>query len=348
MKSPRKGFIVTGVMMALATSAVSLHADVKAQEKTLVKFTGVLGKMVGMFGGKAAREGVTSSIALKGDRKARITDNKEQIIDLQEEKVYDIDLEGKSYTVTTFADLRKKMEDARERAKERDDKRAAKDEKNDKGDQPQFDVDVDIKNTGEKKSIAGYDTHEVVMTITVREKGKTLEDGGGVVITADTWLAPQIAEMKELVEFEKRYVQALYGPMMSTQDMQQFAMAMAAHPALKDAMARLQQEKGNLQGTPISTTTTIDGVQSKEQAAQAKKDGDDDKDSSPGGMMGTFAKKFGKKKGDDEDKEAKGSGSAGGAKNRATFMTLNNDVLKIEPSASAADVAVPAGFKLKS
>ena len=35
-----------------------------------VEFAGMLGRMVNMFGGKAAREGVTTSIAVKGDRKA--------------------------------------------------------------------------------------------------------------------------------------------------------------------------------------------------------------------------------------------------------------------------------------
>jgi hypothetical protein len=30
---------------------------------------------------------------------------------------------------------------------------------------------------------------------------------------------------------------------------------------------------------------------------------------------------------------------------RATFMTMNNEVLKITTNVSAADVALPAGFK---
>ena len=30
------------------------------------------------------------------------------------------------------------------------------------------------------------------MTITVRQKGKKLEDGGGMVITTDMWMAPTI------------------------------------------------------------------------------------------------------------------------------------------------------------
>jgi len=338
------------IILALVISAAPLRADVKTQEKSLIKFAGVLGKMVGMFGGKGMREGIVSTIAVKGDRKARITDQKEQIVDLKEEKIYDIDLEDKSYTVTTFAELRKKMEDARQHAKEQAQKRSDKEEKEPKkGDEKQMEVDFDLKETGEKKTINGYDTHEVIMTITVREKGKTLEESGGVVLTADTWLAPEIPEMKEIAQFELRYMQQLYGPMMNTQEMQQFAAALAANPGLKDAMARFQKEKVNLKGTAISTVVTFDGVQSKEAAAEQskhKEESDDDKPSSPSGMFGGLAKKLAKKK--SEDKDADKDKESNGPKNRATIMTMTNDVLKIEPRASAADVSVPAGFKQKS
>jgi hypothetical protein len=337
------------LVLVLVVWTAPVGADVKTQEKSLVTFAGVMGKLVGMFGGKAAREGLVSTVVVKGDRKAKITDKKEQIVDLAEEKIYDIDLEDKSYTVTTFAELRKKMEEARQRAAEQASKRPGKEERKeesaDKSEQPQVEVDFDLKDTGEKKTIIGLDTHQVIMTVTVRQKGKTLDEGGGVVLVADTWLAPENPAMKEIMQFEMRFAQQLYGPLMNTQEMQQFAAALAAHPGLKDAMSRFQKEKGNLKGTPISTTVTFDGVQSKEQAAEQAKRNDSDDDrgsSSPGSMLGGFAKRFAKKKAeDDKDKDS------AGPKNRATFMTMTNDVLKIEPNATAADVAVPAGFKLK-
>jgi hypothetical protein len=339
------------VLVALVVWAAPMRADVKTQEKSLVKLGGALGKMVSMFGGKGMREGIVSTVAVKGDRKARITDKTEQIIDLKEEKIYDIDLEDKSYTVTTFAELRKKMEEARQRAKENADKRASKNEEEPKKaeQEPQVEVDFDLKDTGEKKTIAGHDTHEVVMTITVREKGKTLEDGGGMVLTSDMWIAPDVPEMKEIAQFEQRYFQQLYGPMLSTQEMQQFAAAVAAHPMMKDAMARYQKERVNMNGTPISTIVTFDAVASKQAAAEQSKKKEDD-DSTPttgGGMFGSLAKRIAKKKAADDDAKDK-EGKDAGPKNRATIMTMTNDVLKIEPSVSTADVSVPAGFKLKS
>ena len=47
------------------------------------------------------------------------------------------------------------------------------------------------------------------MTVTVREKGKTLEESGGVVLTADSWLGPEIPALKELAEFEMKYWKAI-------------------------------------------------------------------------------------------------------------------------------------------
>ena len=47
------------VMFVVGLSSHSLKADVRADQKSHVEFGGMLGRMVNLFGGKAAREGVT-------------------------------------------------------------------------------------------------------------------------------------------------------------------------------------------------------------------------------------------------------------------------------------------------
>ena len=123
----------------------------RADEKTHVEFAGMLGRMVNLFGGKAAREGVTSSVAVKGDRKATMNDPTGQIIDLTEEKVYDLDLKKKTYKVTTFAELRRRMEEAQKKAEENARKQEGKKEAAapPKENEKQMEIDVDVKNTGE-------------------------------------------------------------------------------------------------------------------------------------------------------------------------------------------------------
>ena len=72
--------------------------------------------MMGMFGGKAAKEGIVTAVAVKGDRKAELNDSHGRIVDLKEEKVYELDVKKKTYEVVTFEELRRRMREAREKA----------------------------------------------------------------------------------------------------------------------------------------------------------------------------------------------------------------------------------------
>ena len=338
-----RGRITVALTIAvLALSSYAIRADVRTEEKSRVEFGGVLGRMVNIFGGKGAREGVTSSIAVQGDRLSRMNDMSGQIIDLGEEKVYDLDLRKKQYTVTTFAELRRRMEEAQRKAEESARKANAKEAKADAKErdpnQKEVEVDFDLKETGQKKTINGFDTREVVMTITLREKGKTLEQGGGMVLTDDMWMAPKIAAMKEIAEFNQRYAVKLQGPMMAGASAQDLAAAMAMYPMMKQAVARMNTENVKMDGTPISSTVTMDAVQSAEQSAQeAKRDEDSKPDASTsvGSLLSGLAKRRAAQKQEGQNEN----------KGRSTFMTTTNEVLKVTTAVSAADVAIPAGFK---
>ena len=97
--------------LALAIGgSTGLVADVKTQERTRVQFEGALGKIVNFFGGKAAREGIVSAVAVKGDRMMSTTDTTGEIVDLKEEKVFQLDMKKKTYTVVTFAEMRKQFD----------------------------------------------------------------------------------------------------------------------------------------------------------------------------------------------------------------------------------------------
>ena len=49
--------------VGLLAAAPALRADVKTEEKTKFELGGMLGRVVNVFGGKAAREGVTRASA---------------------------------------------------------------------------------------------------------------------------------------------------------------------------------------------------------------------------------------------------------------------------------------------
>jgi hypothetical protein len=153
------------------------------------------------------------------------------------------------------------------------------------------------------------------------------------------WLAPKIAAMKEIADFQARYMQKLYGPMVTGVSAEQMAAAMAMYPMMKQAIARMNVEGQKLDGTAILTTITMESVKSAEQvAADAKKSESESKPNvsgGVGGLIGGFGKKMAAKKmGGDE-----------AAKPRTTFMTGTTEVLKVVTDVSAADVSIPAGFK---
>jgi len=333
------------ITVGVLSLSIGVRADVRADEKSHVEFAGMLGRMVNMFGGKAAREGINTTVAVKGDRKASLNDATGQIIDLAEEKIYDLDMKRKTVKVTTFAELRRRMEEAQKKAQEDAKKEQPADAKaSQPSDEKQMEIDFDVKNTGQKKSINGFDTHEVVMTVTVREKGKTLEQAGGLVLTADMWMAPKIAAMKEIGDFDRRYYEKLYGPMIVGASPEQVASAMALYPMLKPAIGKMTTEGAKMDGTAIQTTTTIDAVKSADQIAQEQQQqqqqkSDDAKQAAQGGiggLAGRFASRMAAKK-------ISGGDDAGKA--RSTFMTMTNEVLKVTTDVGATDVAVPAGYK---
>ena len=172
----------------------------------------MLGKVFNFFGGKSAREGVVSTVAVSGDRKMTMTgDNTGQIVDLREEKIYDLDLRRKTYKVTTFEQIRRQMREAEAKARESA-SREPSSEQPAKNDGKEMEVDFDVKNTGQTKTINGFDTRQVIATITVREKGKKIEDSGGIVMTVDTWLSKSAPSLKEIADFERRYWEKLAGP----------------------------------------------------------------------------------------------------------------------------------------
>jgi len=329
------------IAIALVAPAGSAIADVKAEEKSQVKFEGGLGRMMGMFGGKAMKEGIVSTSAVKGERKLTMNDTTGQIIDLKEEKVYDLDLRNRTYTVTTFAEMRKRLEEAQKKAAEQS--RTAEDKPAEKpSDAKEVEIDFDLKETGQTRSVNGFDAREIVMTVIAREKGKKLEESGGMVLTTTSWLTPSVPALKELHDFDRRYAEKLYGPVMI--DAQQMAMAVSMYPMLKDAMARMQKERVNLDGTPVLTVIKVEAAQNAEQAAAAEKE-----ESKPaanvGGLGGMLARRMMKR---DKDKEKQGAAAEPSAPGRATVFTMQQEVLKVTPAATDADVAIPAGFKEKN
>lgn len=335
--------IAVYVVALCVLTASGLSADVRTDQRVKFQLGGMAGKLVGMFGGKAARDGVTTSVAVKGDRKATMSDTTGQIIDLAEEKIYDLDVRRKTYTVTTFAELRRQIEQAR-----RDAEKAAQEQPAEPGQPAQKDpnakeleVDFTVAKTAETRNINGFATTKSVMTITVRDKGKTLDQSGGLVMTTDLWLTANAPSTKDLANFDMRYAEKLYGPVMAGASAQDLAMALAMYPQMKPAMDRMRAESGKLEGTAILTDVKMESVPpgtAGASSAALPAPEPEQKKRGLGGMLGGLKKMA----------EQAGQGSdSGKPAQRSIVMTTSVEMVKLTTDVDAASVAMPAGFTEK-
>ena len=347
----RRASISAVVVSFVIGSSAMVSADVRTDQRVRFQLGGAVGKLINMFGGKGAREGVTTTVAVKGNRKVTLSDTTGQIIDLSEEKIYDLDMKRRTYKVTTFAEIRAEMEKARREAEQA--AREAKAQEPAEPAQPsepaqkdpnqkEFEVDVDLKNTGATRTINGFNTRQTVMTITVREKGKTLNDAGGMVMTTDMWLATNVPSTDDIAEFDLKYAQKLYGQsVMAGASAQDMAMAMAMYPQIKPALDKAAAEGTKVEGTAILTEMKMEavppGTANQPSAASPAPAQPEQKKGRFGGLMGGLKKMA----------EAANEQNSGAEKpaQRSIIMTTSVEMLKLTPDVTADVVAIPAGFK---
>jgi hypothetical protein len=324
-----KRYAIPSVLVAFVLLvAPILRADVATAEKSSFKLEGFIGGMITKMAGGGGEN--ASKMFLKGDRMATFGETTGSIIDLKEQKIYSIDMKKKEYMVLTFAEMRAQMEEAKKSLEEQKKNMSQSDK--DSMQQATKNIDFDIKTTetGQKKQIAGYDTHEVIVTVTMHEKGKPVEESGGLVLTSNVFLGPKVPAMDEFYQFSVRMMKAIFGEGFTGIDMRASAMAASIIPGFGEAMSRSASELQKLSGTALSTTTVVEGVKSAEQMKNA---GSSQQQPTGGGISGMLAKKM--------------MGNKGGTQQRTKALTTTRDVLSIGTSVSASDLEIPAGFKEK-
>lgn len=332
--------VVVSLAAALVVPAVAL-AGVKTEERTQVQFTGLLGGLMGHFGGKAAKEGLSNTVAVVGDRRLTLNEESGEIVDLAEGKVYELNVKDRTYEVATFEEIKKRFEEQREKAQkeaEKAQKEQAKQTKQEppkEGEAPQFDVDVRVSRTGEKRTIAGHEAAQWITRISVYPKGSSLQQSGGMAIVNEQWLAPDVPELKEIADFNLRYAQKMadvfgFDAARMKASAEQMAALLASHPGLMQALEKMKAEGAKVEGTPLATILSINLIRSAQEVAKAEKS---DQDIS--GVSGFLAKKLMKKASGDPTQP------------KQALMTTTIEMLKIVPEATAADVALPAGYKQK-
>jgi hypothetical protein len=283
-------------------------------------------KFAGAFS-KQAREPIVSTVAVKGNRMVHGSQHHASVIDLDAETITEINFDKKQYSVMTFAQMKQMMEEMSQKMKSSRDAQKA---------DVQFKVSA--KDTGEKKTIAGYDTHEMILTMEMEGTDQQTGNKGGMVMTSDMWIAPKASGYNEISDFQKRMAQKL--------DWTPNGMGMmGARPDMAKGMAELVKQSSKLNGMPVFQIVKM-GVHAEGQAqggqpAAQQQEQQADKPSL-GSLLGG---KFGRKKKDESAGEGgaapQNSGDASGSLMEMTMEMGGFSSAPVDPS----KFEIPAGFK---
>src|ERR1700704_6295605 len=221
---------------AIFVIAFSLPAFADFSYEQTSKITG--GMMDGMmkFAGafsKQAREPMVNTVAVKGDRMVHWSQHHASVIDIDKETITEVNFDKKQYSVMTFAQMKQMMEEMSQKMKSSPDAQKA-----------DVHFKVSAKDTGEKKQIAGFDTHEMILTMEMEGTDKESGNKGGMLIITDMWLAPKAAGYNEITDFYKRMGQKVnWAP--------SGLGALGSRPDLAKGFAEVYKETSKLNGMPV-------------------------------------------------------------------------------------------------
>jgi len=190
----------------------------------------------------------TTTVLIKGNRMARVSEDHAEITDLDAETITHIDKLKHEYSVVTFAQMKEAMERALEKAKSAPAENTAQ-PTNSKD--PKSNVDVSFeahaRKTGAAKQISGLDTSEVILTLAMNGKDKDSGQQGSLAITNDMWMASELPGYEEIREFNRKFAEKMGYVMKSGPDFSKLVQQAAA----SDAMKALGKEMSQVKGTPV-------------------------------------------------------------------------------------------------
>lgn len=283
--------VLFGCAVATAVAA-TVHADVTIEERMSVSGSGMM-KMANMSG--------TTSTRISGQR-ARTDSNLQfesammrtfarglgqatEIVQLDQDKLFSVDSKKKTYTETTFAERRAQMQEAMERMREG---QASQQQATSGVDDSQCewsDPKADVKRTGEKVTVAGFDAERVTVTATQSCKDKKTGQVCDFGLVLDQWVAPKFEASAEAQAYQRAYAEKLGLNASTSRDFAERAQSMFGR--YQGLWGEVATQMRDVKGYPVKLTFGLGvGGPQCESAQQAQASGGPASPPSIGGVLG--------------------------------------------------------------
>jgi hypothetical protein len=354
--------LVVGVIFGLASGIA--QADITIQRSTSVDGVGAMA-FANMSG--------TSTTVISGERSRTDSDMKMQsaiigflarnsvgpsaeIVLLDQDKLYHLNINKKEYTETTFEQLRAQMQKMSDQMNSADTKRQQP-SAIDQSKCEWLPAKVDVNKSGEKAQIAGYDSQRVTVTATQPCKDKETGAICEIALILDQWMSADFTESNEARKFYTAYAAKMGMNPANAQDASERAKALFSQ--YKGVWTEVAAKMQTVKGYPVKSSFTLGmgGAQCKDsssqQSQQAQSNQSSDSPTTPGGLAGAVAGKLGglfKKKDTSEAQPAAQPAPAAAPvampPGDIALMTVSSQLVSVSTGSVSADAfTVPAGFK---
>jgi hypothetical protein len=224
-------------------SSTALLADFSYEQTT--RITGGMAASLARFAGKQATEPVTQTVLLKGNRLAHVSPKNADVIDLDKETFTHIDFEKKTYAVTTFQEMKQRMEEAMRSLDNKSNKGA------DTQERPDVSFKASVKETGQTRDLSGLTTKEFILILAMTGTDKKSGQAGTINVTNDMWMAPEIPGYDQVRAFYKRMGEKMGMMFGGTNPMGMM------RPEMTKAMSEMAEEMSKMKGIPVLQVTRM-------------------------------------------------------------------------------------------
>ena len=245
-------------VLFLMAAGASTRADITMEEHIGVQGSGAMsmanmsGKTVTAISGNRARTESDLQLQSRLMRMFAHDGPTAEIVRLEEDKVYELQLKKRSYTETSLADhraqLQKVLDQQRQAQAQQQQTSAGIDETQCEWLPPK----VDVQRTGEKATVAGFEAERVTIMAVQSCKVKNSNQVCDFGLSLDEWVAPKFEGDTEAIAFQRAFAEKMGLTASSSRDLAERAEVMFGR--YKDLWADLGKKMRDIHGYPVRST----------------------------------------------------------------------------------------------
>ena len=240
------------VAAPLAYSDVTVEESIAVSGAGLMKFANMTGRTISTISGRRARtdSDLTFESALVRTF-ARGVGQTTEIVLLDDDKIYSLNNKKKTYTESSFTELRAKLQESMQKTQEaqasQQQTAAGVDESKCEWSEPK----AEVKRTGEKAAIAGFQAERVTINATQACKVKDSDEVCEFGLSLDQWMAPSYEASAESLAYYRAYAEKLGLATAGSKDFAERAQSLFGR--YKDLWAQLNDKMRDVKGNPVKT-----------------------------------------------------------------------------------------------